>query len=115
MVILIPLVCAMCIDLVTKTLPAIKNTAKIIRLTKSPIINSITESFSGSTIIRVYNQEDRFIKTTNMYLNQNIQAVIMNYGVNSYFDLRVDFLSLLLMGLISAACVFLRSDISVEE
>lgn len=39
----------------------------------------------------------------------------MQQGVNSWFSIRIDMLSVLLMSVISVACVFLRNDVSQED
>jgi hypothetical protein len=41
--------------------------------------------------------------------------MIMQQAVNSWFSIRIDMLSVLLMSVISAACVFLRHDVSKES
>ena len=51
----------------------------------------------------------------NKHLNNHVLAMQMQQGVNSWFAIRIDMLSVLLMSVISIACVFLRDDVASQE
>ena len=80
------------------------------RLTKSPILNSIQESMNGASTIRVYGRTAEFIQNNNKLLDTHLKAVYVKEGVSTWFALRIDMLSILLMAVISLACVLLRED-----
>ena len=115
MIFLIPFVFIMCISLVDKTLPAIKETSKLFRIAKTPMLSHVQDSMSGANTIRVYGRTHEFTETNNKHLNNHILAMQMQQGVNSWFAIRINMLSVLLMATISVACVFLRTDVSQEE
>ena len=115
MIFLIPFVFAMCIILINEALPAIKETGRLFRLAKSPMLSHVQNSLSGSSTIRVYGRNQEFIETNYNHINNHIFAIQVYEGVNSWFAIRIDILSILLMAVISTACVFLRTDVSVEE
>ena len=115
MIFLVPFVFIMCIMLINEALPAIKETGQLFRLAKSPMISHIQNSLSGSNTIRVYGRSQEFIEANYNHINNHIFAIQVYEGVNSWFALRIDLLSILLMAVISTACVFLRTDVSQEE
>ena len=108
MLFLIPVVTGFCMDLLTKTIPSIIETAKLMRLTKSPILTSVQETMSGASTIRVYGRSEEFIRRNNALLDKHLKAIKLQQGVNSWFAIKVDFISLILMAVLSLACIFLR-------
>lgn len=115
MVVLVPFMAILCIDLVLKTVPSVIETAKLLRATTSPIFGHVLESLVGSSTIRVYGRQDEFVEESKFLLNSNIKAVQMQQAVQAWFCLRVNMLSIILMALLSSACVLLRQDVSEEE
>ena len=61
MVVLIPFMAVLCIDLVLKTVPAVIETAKLLRATQQPIFGHVLESLVGSSTIRVYGRQNEFV------------------------------------------------------
>lgn len=61
MVVLIPFMAVLCIDLVTKAVPAVIETAKLLRATNSPIFSHVQESIVGASTIRVYGRIQEFV------------------------------------------------------
>ena len=48
-------------------------------------------------------------------MNHNIRAIKTDLAINSWFSLRIDMMSILLMAIISTGCVLLRQDVSQQE
>jgi len=115
MALMIPFVFLMSIDIVQRTIPAIKETGKLFRLAKSPLLSNIQDSMSGANTIRVYGRQQEFIQNNNKNLNSYIMAMQMQQGIMSWFSIRIDFLSITTMAMISVACVLLRNDVSQEK
>lgn len=61
----------------------------------------------------MFGRSEDFIRHNNRLLNENIIAMQLEYGVSTWFALRIDILSILLMATLSIVCVLLRGD--VEE
>jgi hypothetical protein len=66
------------------------------------------ETIQGSSTIRAFKKNEEFIKANNKLLNNNILAVQMMQGVNSWFSIRIDILAICVMLSISFICVFFR-------
>ena len=79
------------------------------------MISHIQNSLSGSNTIRIYGRSQEFIEANYNHINNHIFAIQVYEGVNSWFAIRIDILSVLLMAVISTACVFLRTDVSQED
>jgi hypothetical protein len=72
------------------------------------MLSHLADTMSGSTTIRVYGRANEFTLLNTKHLNNHIAAMQMQQGVNSWFAIRIDMLSVLLMAIISSACVLLR-------
>ena len=76
--------------------------------TKSPLLSFLGETIQGATTIRAFKKNDEFIEANNKLLNNNILAVQMMQGVNSWFAIRIDIIAVCVMFWISLICVFFR-------
>jgi ABC-type bacteriocin/lantibiotic exporter with double-glycine peptidase domain len=60
--------------LFTYTIKAYRESTRIESITKSPLLNLLSESLNGSSTIRAFGKESNFISTNNEFLNKNILA-----------------------------------------
>lgn len=61
MIVLMPFMVILCTDLVVKSVPAVIETAKLLRATNSPIFSQVQESLVGASTIRVYGRGQEFM------------------------------------------------------
>ena len=115
MIIFIPFFAALCINLVQRSIPAIVDSSSFLRITKNPILSNIVETMNGSSTIRVYGRANEFIKYNIKLLDKNLKAVQIQSGINAWFSLRIDMISIMLVGVISTACVLLRPETEQQE
>lgn len=96
------------ISMVSKSIKSIRETTRLFATSKSPLISSLSESIHGASTIRAFKKTDEFIEANNRLLDQNMLATIMMSGVNSWFAIRVDIISIFLMLAISTMSVLAR-------
>jgi ABC-type multidrug transport system fused ATPase/permease subunit len=94
--------------LLNRVMLSIRQTSSVNATTKSPVISLLNESIVGASTIRAFKKQDDFIKRNNALLNNNIKATIMNSGVNQWFCVRIDILSVFTMFCFSLVCVLTR-------
>lgn len=56
------------------TVTAYREGTRIESVTKSPLLNLLSESLSGSSTIRAFGKQGDFIRNNNEFLNKNILA-----------------------------------------
>jgi len=94
--------------LTSKVLRSIRETSRLNATTKSPMISLLSESISGASTIRAFKKQEDFISRNNMLLNENIMAALMMSGVNLWYCVRIDMLSIFSMLCITLVCVLTR-------
>lgn len=83
-------------------------TQRLFSTTNSPVLSFIGESISGTSTIRAFKREAEFADGFHELLNRNILAQVMKAGVNGWFSIRIDFVAITLMFIISMICVLGR-------
>ena len=96
---------------VLRTVRSIRETARLFATTKSPVISYLTETVNGASTIRAFNRQEEFIEVNLKQLNDNILGTTMMTAVNSWFSVRVDFLALSVVLILSFLCIFLRNSV----
>ena len=59
---------------------------------RSPVFGHFQESLGGTTTIRAYGQQDRFIGENERRLNTNMQAYFPSVSANRWLGVRLDFI-----------------------
>ena len=91
-----------------KSIAATKEVARVEAITKSPILNFLSESISGSSTLRAYGNKDVFMEACLQRLNDNIIVNQWQEALPLWFAIRVDAVSLLTMLLIGNFCIASR-------
>lgn len=91
-----------------KVIKSIRETTRLQSLSKSPLISYLQETINGASTIRAFDLTSHFILENNRLLNQNIVASQMAAGVSLWFAIRVDFLAISLLLVVSFVCVLSR-------
>ena len=108
-IILFPPMLILSFNLVKYTVRTLRETSRIQSITKSPLLSFLSESINGASTIRAFGRTDDFIKANNKLLNENIIAVIMNSGVNSWFSIRIDMIAVGMIGILTMTGIFSRA------
>ena len=107
--VIIPIVAIISYFLVRKVTNALRETVRLTNTTKSPLLSYLGETINGSSTIRAFGMNQKFIKGNNKLLNDNILANQMMAGVAGWFAIKVDLIALLIMSAVSFVCVLCRS------
>lgn len=109
---ILPFIFMIAFCLVSRVLPAIRETVRLSSTTKSPLLSYLGETIAGCTTIRAFDLSDEFIQGNNVLLNQNILAVQMQTGVQGWFAIRVDLLAIVMMLIFSSVCITVRTSVN---
>lgn len=91
-----------------RSIAATKEVARVESVSKSPILNFLSESIAGSSTLRAYGNKDMFLQSCLQRLNDNILANQWTEAIPLWFAIRVDTVSLLTMLLVGNFCIFAR-------
>lgn len=70
----------------------------------------INETLSGSATIRAFGKQQSFVNKNYLLLNNNILANQMWVGCWCWFGVRVDYISILIMGASTIVCMVYRFE-----
>lgn len=93
------------------SIPSYKESERIVSVTKSPMLNCLSETTTGSSTIRAFGQEANFQKKFISLINNNILAYQYNIGSWCWFSMRVSFMSIALMVVATSLCIWFRFEI----
>ena len=70
-------------------LPTARKMKRIESVTRSPVYSHLSESLTGSTVIRAYKCSQRFLETAHRHIDKNCTyayatTVAQRYGISSY-------------------------------
>ncbi|XP_059666527.1 ABC transporter C family member 3-like [Cornus florida] len=91
-VIFIPVIAA-CICLQQYSLPSSRELSRLIGVSKAPVIQHFAETISGSTTIRSFDQESRFMDTNMKLIDWYSRPMFYSAGAAEWLSFRLDFLS----------------------
>ncbi|XP_059669697.1 ABC transporter C family member 3-like [Cornus florida] len=91
-VIFIPIIAA-CICLQQYYLPSARELSRLIGVSKAPVIQHFAETISGTTTIRSFDQESRFMDTNMKLIDWYSRPRFYSAGATDWLCLRLDFLS----------------------
>ena len=63
---------------------------RLYSVSKSPIFSHFTETTNGASVIRAYDQQDRFIQESQDRVAQNAQSLFMNFMSNRWLGTRLE-------------------------
>jgi ABC-type multidrug transport system fused ATPase/permease subunit len=84
-------------------LPAYKESYRINMIQMSPILSFFQETMAGNSVIRAFNKETPFTDRMLEMLNQNTLSNEITTAVWSWYSIRVDFLSVIVLA--SGCCL----------
>lgn len=91
-----------------KFIPGYKECQRIEAITKTPLVNQMVETNSGSSSIKAFGTkkvfEDRFMGC----LRDNILAFMFSAGTLNWFQIRIGIISILLMVISTSVCIWFR-------
>ena len=99
------------IYLFKKTLPAYKECYRINMIQFSPIVSFFQETFNGNSVIRAFKKEEQSNARVVDMLNRNCLSNSITTAVWSWYSIRVDLLSMLVLSAGCSCCIFLKSNI----
>ena len=68
-ILVLPVMIGLMVCLFNYSIPSIRESSRIESVSKSPMLNLLTETYSGSSTIRAYNREKAFIENSNLFLD----------------------------------------------
>ena len=89
----------------------IRELTRIESLTKSPLLSFLSETYSGSSTIRAFKKQKDFVNQNNKLLNDNIVANRWQIGVNLWFALRLNFISVTIQGFATFFCILNKDSV----
>ena len=84
--------------------------ARLEAVSRSPIYADFSQTLSGTSTIRAYGQQDRFIDTLEDYANRNTVPGIFQQIAGQWLAIRLDFLGALIMFFMGALTLSLRHE-----
>ena len=105
----LPIIIMMMFCLFKTTMPAYRQCTRIESITKSPLLNLLGESISGCSTIRAFGKQSEFIDKNYELLNRNILANQILMGTWSWFGVRMNMLSIVVMASSTVVCMIYRS------
>lgn len=79
-------------------------------VTKAPVIDHLTESFSGSPIIRCFGKEDEFNQKSLDMIDSNLRMSFHNYAANRWFGFRLELIGTLVLSITAFLMITLPSN-----
>ncbi|XP_074285610.1 ABC transporter C family member 3-like [Silene latifolia] len=74
-------------------IPSARELSRLIGVTKAPVIQHFSETISGATTIRSFNQEHRFCEASMELINSNSRPKFYGSAVMQWLSIRLDLLS----------------------
>jgi ABC-type multidrug transport system fused ATPase/permease subunit len=108
--IVFPLIFLIVLYFFKRSIAATKEVARVESVSKSPILNFLSESIAGSSTLRAYGNKDMFFQSSLQRLNDNILANQWEEAIPLWFSIRVDTVSLITMLLVGNFCIFTRHN-----
>ena len=80
-----------------KFIPAQRELTRLDSISRSPVIQAMTEAFDGVSTIRMFNKQDHVEKYYYKQIDEYYKCMIMGLGGNRWFLLRMDLFSLVII------------------
>jgi ABC-type bacteriocin/lantibiotic exporter with double-glycine peptidase domain len=90
------------------SIAAYRETSRIESITRSPLLNLLSETFNGCSTIRAFDKEDEFIEKNYELLNKNVLANQVNMGCWCWYGVRMSLLTVVMMASTTSVCMVFR-------
>ena len=92
------------------SLTGLRETSRVVAVTKSPIVSHLSETLAGTSTIRAFKKQKEFQNKFNDLLNKNILACMWREGAKNSFSMKINFVCLLIMIAGSLCCLIYRNS-----
>jgi ATP-binding cassette subfamily C (CFTR/MRP) protein 1 len=92
------------------TITSYRECTRIESITKSPLLNLLSESLNGSSTIRAFGKQDDFIEQNTEFLNKNVLSNQILMATWCWYGIRMDFVSIILMVSATVICVIYKDS-----
>ncbi|KAK1677416.1 hypothetical protein QYE76_038264 [Lolium multiflorum] len=84
-------------------------------VTRAPVIDHFTETFSGSPTIRCFEKVDEFYQINLDRINSNLRMSFHNYAANEWFGFRLELIGTLVLSITAFLMISLPSNFIKKE
>ncbi|CAM0907934.1 unnamed protein product [Alopecurus aequalis] len=84
-------------------------------VTRAPVIDHFTETFSGSPTIRCFGKVDEFYQINLDRINSNLRMSFHNYAANEWFGFRLELIGTLVLSITAFLMISLPSNFVKKE
>ncbi|CAN6275258.1 unnamed protein product [Urochloa humidicola] len=84
-------------------------------VTRAPIIDHFTETFSGAPTVRCFRKEDEFYQTNLDRINSNLRMSFNNYAANEWLGFRLELIGTLILSITAFLMISLPSNFIKKE
>ncbi|CAL5035561.1 unnamed protein product [Urochloa decumbens] len=84
-------------------------------VTRAPIIDHFTETFSGAPTVRCFRKEDEFYQTNLDRINSNLCMAFNNYAANEWLGFRLELIGTLILSITAFLMISLPSNFIKKE
>jgi len=109
-ILLLPVLIYLLVRLYKRSISSMRETTRVESNTKGPLLSYMGETFNGASTIRAFQRQLDFLNTKDDLLNNNIVASRMVMGTQSWFSMRIGWISLTMLAFSTLFCVFYRSQ-----
>jgi len=102
---IVPFIIIILILIMKKFSRTLKEASRMESITASPILTHLGETINGASTIRTYEKVELFQKQQSKLLDQRIAAMIVKRGIQSWFNIRINLISVFLMCFTYMYCV----------
>ncbi|KAG7381567.1 hypothetical protein PHYPSEUDO_005917 [Phytophthora pseudosyringae] len=86
---------------------------RLSKITLSPVLNHMSESVDGASVVRAFGQVQRFFQTSSAKLDANHKIWYAQVYVSQWFSLRIQLVGSLLLLVVTSSLVLLRRQLNV--
>jgi ABC-type multidrug transport system fused ATPase/permease subunit len=86
-----------------------KECNRVETVTKSPMLSFLSESQAGNTVIRAFRRKEEFSTHNYELINKNTLANLISQGVWTWYSIRMDVLSTIVLTAATSFCVLYRT------
>lgn len=108
--IIVPVIFLIGFYLVKTFIRTLRETARVESVTNSPVLTHLGETIAGASTIRAFDKIDHFKKNHFGLQDTNLLAMIFNKGMRSWFNVRINLISQLIILFSFTYCVSVFTD-----
>ena len=91
-------------------IPAFRESQRIIQVSSSPIINHVSETYSGNSTIRAFGNKNQFLDKNYELFDQKYLAMEIMWGQWNWFGVRMNVVSIIFMICGVSSCILFRNS-----